>query len=553
MVRERDDLSFVNRDSNLDEPVILSAEFDLEPEDPESVVRRMRRIWIIKKENQPYGHQLSGCIFKNPTPDVSAGALIDQAGLKGTRYAGAEVSDRHANFIIAHPDAKAADILQLIDRIRQRRLAAIRLRVRTPDPGLVKSDKIVNRLAGLRFEDLPSPPIAKAVRVVPRPTAESLGVRQPPPSGSGWSLMISEGTTPTPVRQARGDVPVREHRELPRIGRGDRRPETITADPVVPTQAVEVEWPKPSRKRGYRRIILGLTAAIALLALGWLALRSGLAWLTRQSPYQIPFQSIQLVPAAPDWVRGGAEAFLEDVRRRAGETESLPILELTTNRVKLAFLQSAWVESVDGVSYPPLGLRVELQYREPVARVQVDGGKEYLVDASATILPREEFDEKHGLVMVVRGKGLTDPIDPHPGATWKPKPGVIEISQGNGRIPAAAKLASFLADKLRADGLSPLRLSRSARSIPWLPTAEKGCFCFMMGRPGFNGVKPPARRARGAWPPRRNGRSVRHWSEPKQDRCRNRDHYWEFSKKGLVHKGSPGPCRDGPATTRPLR
>jgi UDP-N-acetylmuramate dehydrogenase len=119
-VRERDDLSFADRDSNLDEPVILSAEFELAPEDPESVVRRMRRVWIIKKENQPYGHQLSGSIFKNPAPDVSAGALIDQAGLKGTRYGGAEVSDRHANFIIANPGAKSADILQLIDRIRQR-------------------------------------------------------------------------------------------------------------------------------------------------------------------------------------------------------------------------------------------------------------------------------------------------------------------------------------------------------------------------------------------------------------------------------------------------
>ncbi len=119
-VRERDDLNFANHESNLDEPVILSAEFELEPEDPESVVRRMRRIWIIKKENQPYAHQRSGCIFKNPSPDVSAGALIDQAGLKGTRMGGAEVSDRHANFIVAHPGAKAADILQLIDRIRQR-------------------------------------------------------------------------------------------------------------------------------------------------------------------------------------------------------------------------------------------------------------------------------------------------------------------------------------------------------------------------------------------------------------------------------------------------
>jgi UDP-N-acetylmuramate dehydrogenase len=119
-IRDRDDFSFADRESNLDEPVILSAEFELEPQDPEAVVRRMRRIWIIKKEHQPYGHQSSGCIFKNPTPDLQAGTLIEQAGLKGTRHGGAEVSDRHANFIIAQPGATAADILNLIDQIRQR-------------------------------------------------------------------------------------------------------------------------------------------------------------------------------------------------------------------------------------------------------------------------------------------------------------------------------------------------------------------------------------------------------------------------------------------------
>jgi UDP-N-acetylmuramate dehydrogenase len=119
-VRERDDLSFADRHSNLDEPVILSAEFALEPDDPEAVVRRMRRIWIITKENQPYGHQSSGCIFKDPSPELSAGALIDQAGLKGTRSGAAEVSDRHANFIVAHPGATASEVLRLIDLIRQR-------------------------------------------------------------------------------------------------------------------------------------------------------------------------------------------------------------------------------------------------------------------------------------------------------------------------------------------------------------------------------------------------------------------------------------------------
>ena len=117
-VREREDLRFDYRSSDLDEPVIASAEFTLEEEDPEAVVRRMRRIWIIKKENQPYGYQSSGCIFKNPNPEVSAGTLIERAGLKGSRVGGAEVSERHANFIVADPGATTRDVLELIDRIR---------------------------------------------------------------------------------------------------------------------------------------------------------------------------------------------------------------------------------------------------------------------------------------------------------------------------------------------------------------------------------------------------------------------------------------------------
>jgi len=118
IVREREDLRFDYRSSDLDEPVITSAEFVLEPEDPEAVVRRMRRIWIIKKENQPYGHQSSGCIFKNPSPEISAGALVERAGLKGARVEGVEVSERHANFIVAEPGSKTKDVLALIDQIR---------------------------------------------------------------------------------------------------------------------------------------------------------------------------------------------------------------------------------------------------------------------------------------------------------------------------------------------------------------------------------------------------------------------------------------------------
>jgi UDP-N-acetylmuramate dehydrogenase len=117
--RTADELVFGYRTSNLDEPVILSVDLELQPDEPQAVVKRMRRVWIVKKENQPYGHQSSGCIFRNPSPDTSAGLLIERAGLKGLRIGGAEVSDRHANYIVAHPGSTSADVLALIDRVRQ--------------------------------------------------------------------------------------------------------------------------------------------------------------------------------------------------------------------------------------------------------------------------------------------------------------------------------------------------------------------------------------------------------------------------------------------------
>jgi UDP-N-acetylenolpyruvoylglucosamine reductase len=66
----------------------------------------------------------AGCIFKNPSPAISAGQLIDQAGLKGARVGGASVSAVHANFIITDGTATARDILELIEMIRSRVKAA---------------------------------------------------------------------------------------------------------------------------------------------------------------------------------------------------------------------------------------------------------------------------------------------------------------------------------------------------------------------------------------------------------------------------------------------
>ncbi|WP_417850839.1 UDP-N-acetylmuramate dehydrogenase [Thalassoglobus sp.] len=117
--RSGDELSFDYRTSSINELVVLSAELELTPDDPDEISKRMRQIWIVKKAAQPFSFQSAGCIFKNPR-GLSAGALIEQAGLKNTKIGTAEVSDRHANFIVTHENAKAEDVINLIDVIKSR-------------------------------------------------------------------------------------------------------------------------------------------------------------------------------------------------------------------------------------------------------------------------------------------------------------------------------------------------------------------------------------------------------------------------------------------------
>jgi UDP-N-acetylmuramate dehydrogenase len=118
-VRERDELQFAYHSSNLDDPVLLAAEFQLEPDNPDAIVKRMRRAWILRKASQPFTYQAASRIFKNPR-GLSASALIEQTGLAKTRVGGAEVSERDASFIVVHPGGTARDVLRLIDLVRSR-------------------------------------------------------------------------------------------------------------------------------------------------------------------------------------------------------------------------------------------------------------------------------------------------------------------------------------------------------------------------------------------------------------------------------------------------
>jgi len=115
--REKDDLAFGYRTSNISARFILEVELRLIGDDERRIAKMMKEVWFHKKNTQPVAHRSAGCIFKNPR-GMSAGALIDQAGLKGTRVGGAVVSRKHANYIVAGDDATARDVRDLIDQIR---------------------------------------------------------------------------------------------------------------------------------------------------------------------------------------------------------------------------------------------------------------------------------------------------------------------------------------------------------------------------------------------------------------------------------------------------
>ena len=116
-VRSRDELTFSEHASDIDEPVILSVEFELESEPPAAVLKRMRKAWIVRKATEPLSFQRGVRLFRNP-PGQTAATLIDRAQMTKAKVGPAELSERNSNYAVAHPGTTARDILQLVDHVR---------------------------------------------------------------------------------------------------------------------------------------------------------------------------------------------------------------------------------------------------------------------------------------------------------------------------------------------------------------------------------------------------------------------------------------------------
>ena len=118
-------LGFTYRHSALpDGAIVVSAIFRGHPEAPAVVQAEMDRISAAREASQPLRSKTGGSTFKNPPPELSNGlkawALVDRAGCRGLAIGGAQVSEKHTNFLINTGDATSADIEALGEEVRRR-------------------------------------------------------------------------------------------------------------------------------------------------------------------------------------------------------------------------------------------------------------------------------------------------------------------------------------------------------------------------------------------------------------------------------------------------
>ncbi|HXX70869.1 MAG TPA: hypothetical protein VEI55_01140, partial [Candidatus Acidoferrum sp.] len=101
------------------EDVVLRVKLELPSQPFQEILAGIKVCNQKRRSSQPLAQKSAGCIFKNP-PGGSAGRMIDELGLKGHRVGDAMVSDRHANFFVNTGEARGADMLKLIDDVRER-------------------------------------------------------------------------------------------------------------------------------------------------------------------------------------------------------------------------------------------------------------------------------------------------------------------------------------------------------------------------------------------------------------------------------------------------
>ena len=116
---KKEEGGFSYRRSGFARDVVLNASFQLPRGNMPELLQRRRELLLKRNQTQPLTLPNSGSMFKNPQ-GAHAAKLVEQAGLKGTRIGGAQISERHGNFIVNHGNATARDVLDLVKLARKK-------------------------------------------------------------------------------------------------------------------------------------------------------------------------------------------------------------------------------------------------------------------------------------------------------------------------------------------------------------------------------------------------------------------------------------------------
>jgi UDP-N-acetylmuramate dehydrogenase len=120
ITRSAEEMQFSYRTASVPEGhLVLEVRVVLRRDDKEKIKARLKELLDTRRKRQPWGLPNAGSVFKNPQEE-SAGMLIESAGLKGKMVGGAQVSEKHANVIVNTGNAKAADVLKLMEIVKEK-------------------------------------------------------------------------------------------------------------------------------------------------------------------------------------------------------------------------------------------------------------------------------------------------------------------------------------------------------------------------------------------------------------------------------------------------
>lgn len=287
-----------------------------------------------------------------------------------------------------------------------------------------------------------------------------------------------------------------DHRDAPRlrateptpgVGGRDAAATSLPGDrPFARLMAAHPAGRRLSLRRLATWLGPGAGAVLVLVVLGIQSFRAAFDWLARQPAYQVPFAALTLDPAPPGWIRSGGRGLLDVVRRRSNRPEILSSLAVDLGQLAADFQrESPWVRAVREVVVPDRNhVVVRLEYREPVARLELGAGRRVAVDRDGVVLPGDDLDLQ-AAGPLIRLVGFVPP-----GATVVPLAGrsLIVEPAGSGpvadwRAPfqAAARLAAFL--RARPEG-APAILAIHNHSGHLFLEAEGGAMILWSPLPG---------------------------------------------------------------------